>query len=144
MNTRISETGNRVTGYVTERSPASFHRGESHSRIASTECANLGAPMGNGGDDRRGAFHLKHNAKRKAVGRTGRRKCEGESARLASRHYSSPRLTLATVETVVREKYYYPGKSGGVPSRCQIGHVRMETRGESFSAPPPGCDSAGS
>lgn len=31
-----------------------------------------------------------------------------------------------TVGTVVREKYYYPGKSAGVPSRYQIGHVRIE------------------
>lgn len=32
----------------------------------------------------------------------------------------------ATVGTVVREKYYYPGKSGRVPSRWRIGHVRTE------------------
>jgi len=56
--------------------------------------------------------------------RDGRRECEGGGAPVLL----SPCLTRATVETVVREKYYYPGKSGGVPPRCQIGHVRMETR----------------
>lgn len=48
-----------------------------------------------------------------------------------------------TVGTVVREKYYYPGKSGRVPSRWRIGHVRTEPaidgrkegRKETFSSP---------
>ena len=51
----------------------------------------------------------------------------GPPALDASEHRRGYRLLSSpTVGTVVREKYYYPGKSAGVPSRCQIGHVRME------------------
>lgn len=113
MNSRIEKTELRVT------SPREFL-----SRRVIVESRRQNVPISTRSHgrrrvaSRRGAFHLKRNANAR------RTVC----ANAREPGITPPRLTLATVETVVREKYYYPGKSGGVPSRCQIGHVRMETR----------------
>lgn len=46
--------------------------------------------------------------------------------RMQARIHTPGVVRVPTVGTVVREKYYYPGKSGRVPSRWRIGHVRTE------------------
>lgn len=71
--------------------------------------------------------------------------------RMQARIHTPGVVRVPTVGTVVREKYYYPGKSGRVPSRWRIGHVRTEPaidgRKETFSVrhpllPPPFVTSA--
>lgn len=89
--------------------------------------------MGDGASRRLSFKAYNANARRTVTGRRETRQKNREREREPGTHFPArvsllSRLTLATVETVVREKYYYPGKSGGIPSRCQIGHVRMETR----------------
>ena len=74
---------------------------------------------------RRGAFHLRAENARVSDS-VGPARMQVSNAVDIGGGGGGAAILSPTVGIVVREKYYYPGKSAGVPSRCQIGHVRME------------------